>query len=176
MKSDLPRTPVELPILKLPRKVELDPRYAKLSHLLIQNCKPLWAKSTIQISQLAFSEKLETALLAVQGYKHLEPGLEQIDQRLGNEKKGLTALLQKQGTSSSLRISRLLIVANDGSERFYRACESTLIKNGDRLRLLRVDVPSERMVEKLFGRDRAVKALLVSDRDAVTQVLLSLVE
>jgi hypothetical protein len=113
-------------------------------------------------------------LLQARNFRGMELGLENIDKILLNEKKGLSALFEKQGTAPPLRISRLLIAANDGSERFYRACEKTVLTHSNRLLFLCVDVPSVRLGEKLFGADRSVKAILVSDKDGVSNILLSL--
>jgi len=106
----------------------------------------------------------------------LEVGIENIEKILEQQKRGLDALNEKQGSQPARRMSRLLLVANDGSERLFRACESLLTKHGDRLLMIRFDVPSARMGEKIFGPDRGIKVLLVSDRDAVESVLFALVD
>jgi hypothetical protein len=87
----------------------------------------------------------------------------------------LAALREKQGTAKPNRASRLLVIADDGTERFYRSCEAVLHRHGDRVLGLRVAVSSSTLGQSLYGKDTSVQALLVSDRVAVTQVLLSLV-
>jgi hypothetical protein len=101
--------------------------------------------------------------------------LEKIEGLLDAEKKGIDAVNLKTGTPAAQRLSRLLIIANDGAERFFRSCEKVAVKHADRLLLLQLDIPSLILEEKLFGNGREIKALLVSDRDAVTKVLLSLI-
>jgi len=162
--------------LKLPRQVIADPRGESVEKVLTKDLGLLWAESKIEISQIEFTPAFENSLLAALRFKKLMPGLEQIEKALDFEKKGLEELRKKQGKPSPNRISRLLIIANDGSERFYRSCESLVMKHGDRLKIVGVAVPSARMVQKLFGNDRSIKALLVTDRNMVSAVLLSLHE
>jgi hypothetical protein len=161
--------------LKLPRKVEADPRHAAVAEALARDLRPLWEKGQIAVPHLSLTPGLEKALLAARDFRQLERGLENIEKILDNEKKGLDALQAKQGTEPALRLSRLLIIADDGAERFNRACESLVHHHADRLLCLRLDVPSSRLSEKLFGADSQSKGILVSDREAVSNTLLALV-
>lgn len=165
-----------LPELKLPKAVEADPRHAQLVALFAESRAPIWEKGHLTFGRAHFTPALEMTLRQALNFRHLDLGLERIDQALDNEKKGLDALREKQGTPPANRVSRLLIVANDGSERFYRACEQTALKHADRLLLLVTDVPAEVLAAKLFGQGREIKALLVSERDSVSRVLLSLLQ
>lgn len=162
--------------LKLPRKLVAHPQHDALEKLLTQDRRPLWENGTIQVVNVEFTPALEDILLKAQQFRQLVHGLERIDQILSSEQKGLLALHEKQGTAPVNRVSRVLLISNDGAERFYRACESTLLHHGDRVLGLYVNADSARMGHKLFGPARSVKALLVSDREAVTHVLLSLLE
>ncbi len=171
-----PFLPPALPVLKLTRVVEADPRHAAIEALLKKDCRPLWEKSFYKVPHIPFLPALESCLRDVHSRKKLERGVEQIERLLSKEQKGLAALKEKQGTEPFNRISRLFIVANDGSERFYRACEKVLLQNSDRLLLLHVDASSDRLAQCILGvSDKPLKALLVSDRDAVSGVLFSLV-
>ncbi len=170
-----PLMPRVLPDLKLPRRLELEPSSALISKLLDESQSLLWEKSPYRVSELEWRPEVEKALSNALLSKKIELGIETIERVLGQEKRGIDAMLAKQGTQSALRISRLLITSNDGSERLYRACESILTKHGDRVLMLRFKVPATQMGVKIFGPDRAIKAMLVSDRDQVEKVLLSLV-
>jgi hypothetical protein len=161
-------------MLKLPREIENDPRQSALVQVLENDKRLLWTGGTLPVAQVGFSSAFELSLVDALRGRAVERGLENIDQVLDREAKGLLAGREKQKTPVPNRISRLLIVANDGSERFYRQFEATLKRHADRVLALRVDVPSSRFSEKLFGADKLVKVLLVSDREAVAKVLLSL--
>jgi hypothetical protein len=159
---------------KLPRKIEALPEHEALKDLLSQDRRLLWEKGTVEVAAIRWSGGLEQALMKTLGFKQLERGLERIEQLLSYEKKGLVALQAKQGTPPANRVSRVLLIANDGAERFYRACESTLLEHQDRVMGLLLDVGSAELGRKLFGPEKSVKALLVSDKEAVVHVLLSL--
>lgn len=167
---------VELIKLKLPRDVEVDPLYEKLQRFLVQDLRPLWAKSSLKVPHIQFLPGFEEALKSAVHYREVERGLERIEVLLKAEEKGLRASRQKLQTPTPNRVSRLLVVADGGSERFYRQCESLLLQNADRVMCLRVESPSTVFAQKLFGDEERVIALLVSDRNSVTNVLLSLVE
>jgi len=83
-------------------------------------------------------------------------------------------MASKQVAAPTQRVSRLLITSNDGSQRMFRSCESILTKHADRLMMLRFKVPAARMGQKLFGPDRGIKAMLVTDREHVENILMSI--
>jgi hypothetical protein len=168
---------LSLPVLKLPRAVEGDPRHSAIEALLQADRQPLWEKSTVTIAHIPLGKGLQSYLKALFHRKQLERGLENIDTLLTREKKGISALHEKLGTPASLRISRVLLIAQDGSQRFYRACEKLLLHNSERLIILQINEPSSRLSEIFLGTlEKPLKALLVSDRDAVSGVLFSLLE
>jgi hypothetical protein len=160
--------------IKLPKAVEADPRHAELAVFLTRNQKPIWEKGTLAVSHVPFSPSFEAALKTALNFQQLVFGLEKIDGILETEKKGIDAINEKQGTPSAQRASRLLILTNDGAERFFRSCEKMALRHADRLLLILVDISSKTLEEKLFGTGREIKALLVSERDTVTKILLSL--
>lgn len=163
--------------LKLTRAVEMDPRHKDIHTLLKSNCKALWEKSNLLIPHVSLTRSLESSLRILFNRRQLERGLENIDRILHNEHKGLQALQAKQGTEPSLRVSRLFLVSNDGSERFYRACEKIALQYKERLLFLCIDEPYSKLSELFMPeKEMALKALLVSDRDAVSNVLFSLVD
>lgn len=161
-------------MLKLPRPVETDPRREAIERALTADERPIWSGGAIRVPHVAWTGALEEALRTALVADQLDRGLEHIEQRLIREAKGLQAARDKQGTAAANRLSRILVMADDGAERFYRQCEQLLRHHGDRLVGLHVGVPSKRLSEKLFGADELVKAVLVSDRDAVVNVLFAL--
>jgi len=161
-------------MLKLPRQLEIDPRRESVEAALARDVRPLWEKGSLGVSHFEYLPSLEKALRASMGARQLERGLEHIEKLLGNEEHGLAAAREKQGAPLANRVSRLLVLADGGSERFYRSCEAVLRRHADRVLGLRITVASETLSQSLFGSsDELVKALLVSDRDAVTNVLFA---
>jgi hypothetical protein len=164
----------EIITLKLPRNIETDPRREAIENVLARDMRPIWDKGTLNVAHIAFHDELEKALIAARVGRQLERGLENVEKILKNEEPGLAALRERQGAPFANRASRLLIIADDGTERFYRSCESLLYRHADRVLGLRVAVASDRLAENLFGPEKFAKALLVTERAAVANVLLAL--
>jgi hypothetical protein len=160
--------------LKLPRQIEADPRCAQVQASIDLDRKVLWEGGKLLVTHLAFTPALRLSLEQSIMARRLERGLEKIETILRNEEKGLAALRTKEGTQPARRISRLFLMEDNGTERFYRSCESLLRKHSDRVLGIRVTSMSGAMVETIFGRSSQVKAILISDKNAVSNVLLSL--
>lgn len=162
--------------IRLPKKIEADPRHDEIKKMLSEDLRPLWEKGTILVPHVPFFRELEKTLGYALRDKHLARGLENIGNLLNAERKGLAAVHERQGTTQVARVSRLLIIPDKCTERFYRTSEAILFNHSDRLLCLRVDVSYERLAQNLFGEDALVKALLVSDRDATSDALLALLK
>lgn len=160
--------------LKLPRALEGHPQAKDVEEALERERQLLWAGGVLGVSRVAFTEPIIAALFAARRSRVLERGLESIDLVLAGEAKGLEAARLKQNLPVACRISRVMVMANDGSERFYRHAETTLEKHGDRVVGIVVDADSERLAKGLFGAGKQVKVVLVTDRAAVASVLLAL--
>ena len=170
-------------MLKLPKCLESEPRLGELTALLEQDMRPLWSQGTLAVPHISFHEPLARSLAFSRRCGKLRGGLENIQTLLQREEAGLVALRQRGVASSQggaapevARISRLILLSNDGSERFNRACESMLVRYKDRLLGCIVNVNSSVFGSRFFGSDAAVKIVMVDHRDNVSKVLLSLVE
>ena len=75
-----------------------------------------------------------------------------------------------------MRISRLLVLADDGAERFYRRVEALLRRHGPRLMAVRLGIDAEGLGEMLFGPGRAARLLLIEHKTAVGAILLALAD
>jgi hypothetical protein len=159
---------------KLPRSLEKDDRYDEIVAILSNNLRPLWRRGQYPVAQVEFTPALEKALIAAKNVQQIERGLDSIERVLASEAKGIEMVRKKTGAENPNRISRLLIFSSDGSERFYRQCESILIQHEGRVLGLRVGASAEVLGKNLFGEEKITRSLLVSDRDSVTAVLLSL--
>lgn len=165
-----------LEALKLPSAVESDPRHEQVKAVLSKDRQVLWENGKISIPNVSFTPNLEAVLLKILEKQHLIKGVAQAERALEREKRGLDRGQEKKGiTTTANRISRLLIIAQDGTQRLNRACESMLYRYSERLWGIRLDVSSEVLSKKIFQVEQPVKVLLVTDRDAVSEVLFSLV-
>jgi len=165
-------------MLKLPKSLESDERVAVIEKRLTENSKLLWSGGTLRVPRLTLTTEMEKALSLARRAGQLRGGLESIESTLAREKSGLTAVAkkQKQKTDGTARLSRVLIMSTDGSERFYRHCETLLSLHADRMIGIQLDAQSQLIGQKFFGKEAQVKALLVSHKDFVVRVLESLAE
>jgi hypothetical protein len=164
----------ELPRLKLPRKVTEHAAHDQILQTIYSDLRKIWLGGELLLPHLTLTPSLEKALAKTRDFWQLEQGLENITERLRAEQKGLKALQEKEGSGSSLRASRLLLVSNDGTPRFYRICEKLMKEHGDRVLFLGLDVTAERLATNIVRSEKAVKAILVSDKNSVSWVLSAL--
>ena len=69
------------------------------------------------------------------------------------------------------RVSRLLVVASDGSPRFFRQVEQLRTEHAPRLEVLLLECDAPTLGAQLFGRGREARAVLIDHKDAVARFL-----
>lgn len=159
---------------KLPKLLETDSNIKSFIVTLSRNFQtfPLWREGKQMVPLVEFSEDFRKSLAFARRCGTLQGGLESIESFLDDEEKGLALGRRPEGES---KISRLLLISNDGSERFYRHCESLLIRYTGRLVCLKINASSLILGQNFFGKEKAVKAMLVDRKDVMLKVLSSLV-
>jgi hypothetical protein len=166
----------DLRTLRLPKLVEADPRGLELLSSLTAQARPLWPGGKILTPMVTFKPALGEALRIANGAGQIVRGLEDAELKLASEGRGLGMVDQKIGASRGERISRLLVLADDGADRFYRQVEKLLRRHGPRLMALRLDVKAETLGQMLFDRGNRVLLLLLDHKEAVSALLLALTE
>jgi hypothetical protein len=161
--------------LRLPKLVEANPRAQELLRILTAHARLLWLEGNIQVPMVAFSPALAEALRTAHRAGQLVRSLEGAERRLAAEDRGLSLVDQQSGVLRGARVSRLLVLADDGTERFYRQVEKLLRQQGLRVLALRLDVKAETLGQMLFGPGRRALLLLLDHKEAVSAVLLALV-
>jgi len=163
-------------MLKLPKDIPAGPEQDALQALFANPPLPLWEKGAHRVVTLPLAIPFSIELRHALGASLATQGLEQISKELANEQKGLDALAAKTPTAAQApRISRLLFLANDGSERFYRECDALLTRYPQRLLACKLDASGEALGEALYSGPKLVRAILVTDKKAAARILLSLV-
>ena len=166
----------DLQALRLPRLVEADPRGQELLSGLTSHVRPLWPGGKIKVPTVAFNPALVEVLRIAHRAGQLVRSLENAERRLATEGRGLGLVDQKSGVSRGERVSRLLVLADNGAERFYRHVEKLLRQHGPRVMALRLDVKAETLGQMLFGPGHRVLLLLLDHKEAVSAMLLALAE
>lgn len=154
---------------RLPKTLDADSLCSGLLEQLAANARPLWSQSPLLVPSVIAQDEWKTALRSASQSGFIVRGLEAAERRLAEEQRGLS-LVEKEPRETGVRISRLLLVANDGAERFYRNVEALLKRHGPRLYAIRLELDEHDLGELLFGADRVARLVLVDHKSAVAAV------
>ncbi len=146
--------------MKLPKQLEKESVESDVRAALERESIELYSDSEIYIPVLKLSQELRKQIFYAKSLGELIFGYEAIEKALANELRGL----QKVDRQSD-RVSRLLIVTNDGSPRFYRELEFLHKKQSRRVMICRLDVGSVLMGNILGFKDKQVKAVLLKQKE-----------
>lgn len=162
------------PSLRLPKAVESDPRAARIAARLASDPRPLWPGGTLRVATIPLDAGLADALRSARTANRVRRGLESIAGALDAEAHGLARVDRESGVARGARMSRLLLVTNDGAERFYRHVETLLTRHAARVQGLRLDASAAELGALLFGREAIARVVLLEHKDAVAAALLAL--
>jgi len=161
---------------RFPRGVEEDPRCERLAAELVSRGQRLWPGGRLRVARAEFDRKLEAALSSAFASGLIVRGFEEADRALDAEARGLAQVDRRTGAPRGRRVSRLLVLSDDGAERFYRSVESLLVKHAPRVLALRLAVDQHALGERVFGPDQVARLLLIERKQAVSELLLALAE
>ena len=122
---------------------------------------------SVAVTYWGLDAALTQALKRAAASQHFVQGLEQIDEFLTKEAKGLRMLQEKTGQAEVHRLSRLLLLTNDGSDRFYHNVESVLQAHRNRTWGVMIAASAEVLGKLTTPKGSPVKALLIADRKAL---------
>jgi hypothetical protein len=161
---------------RLPKAIASDPRSALLLKMLATAPHRLWPESPLCIPEADLSAILLETLQAAHRTGRLLRSLEKAQAVLTSEAHGQRLADRRGGTVRGGRISRLLVLANDGAERFYRRVASLLARHEPRVAAVRLTVDAETLGGALFGKGRSARLLMIVHKEAVGEVLLALAD
>ena len=160
--------------LRLPKSVESDPRGPKLLRDLTTNTRLLWQGSEIVIPVARITLELTEALRSAYSAGRVVRSLENAQRKLAAEERGLQMADRQIGVPRGVRISRLLLLADDGADRFYRQIETLLRRHGPRVLAVRFEIDENGLGELLFGPHCVTRLLMLEHKQAVSSVLLAM--
>jgi hypothetical protein len=155
----------------LPREIEADPDYDAIQARLAAESRRLWTGGPTTVPVLPLRPALASALGAAYREGHLVLGLERADEALGAEARGLTLVARPPRA----RVSRLLLVSDDGAERLYRHVERLGMTHTPRVLVAMLAADAAKVGLATTGREAAVKVVLVQHKHAVAALLRALV-
>ena len=117
---------------------------------------------------------LATALRAAHRDGHLVLGLERAEEALAAEARGLDFAARRATTRAGARVSRLLLLSEDGAERLYRHVERLALTRAPRVVVLLLFAGAATFGSAATGRDVTAKVVLVRRKRAVAGLLRAL--
>jgi hypothetical protein len=161
--------------LRLPKLVESDPRGTVILESLVEHARPVRPGSDVAVAAAKF-DGLEGALQSARRSGRVVRGLEATERSLAAEEHGQRLADQKAGMKRGGRVSRLVLLANDGSDGFYRQVENLLRRHGPRVLGIRLDVDAAALGAPLFGAGRTTRLLMIQHKEAVAAVLFAIAQ
>jgi len=157
--------------IRLPRELEADGTADSIRQVLEVRTVYLWPGGSLSISVIAASEVLRKVLRRASLNGHVRWGLEAISEKLKEEEKGIAHLRESRGLPTGHRVSRLLLVSNDGAERFYRDIERLLRAHVPRLFGCMVDIDGNELGNLVSSREKQVKVVMADHKSVVADIL-----
>ena len=166
---------MNLQSLRLPKLVESDPRGETLLQKLTEHARPIRPGSDIAVPMARYGG-LEEIVKSAHRAGRVVRGLETAERTLAAEARGMSLVDKSSGVKRGSRVSRLLLLANDGSDGFYRQVENLLKRHNHRVLAIRLDVDAAALGAPLFGAGRTTRLLMIQHKEAVAEVLLGFAE
>lgn len=124
---------------------------------------------------VGFSAGLGQALFEARRSRRLVRGLEGAEAALAAQEVGLSQAAAAQTQSGKPRVSRLLVVSQDGSPRFYHQVERLQARFAQRLQVLQVECDEEALGYAILGGSQRARAIMLDHKEAVVQLLETLI-
>jgi hypothetical protein len=159
-----------LEALRLPKAIDSDPGGPALHAALQRSARKLWAQG-IALPTAAWSPELGSALADALRERQLVRGLGLVEKTLEREARGLSMADARSSTERGSRVSRLVLVSNDGTERFYRQVEQLLFAHGARVLAIQVGADSAQFARVVPDASGVVRALMLEHKEGVAHVL-----
>ncbi len=162
---------IDLSGMRFPRQLEADYGADAIRRVLADVTRKLWSGGDLDVPLIALNDPLKKALQAAMLKGRLCCGFEAVAQKLNNEKAGIEHVSERSDVSPGERISRLILLSNDGAERLYRHAEQLLRSHAPRLLVCLLDADSSILGKLITGKDRQIKLVMADHKDAVSGIL-----
>lgn len=159
---------------KLPKALEGTAGGLALSSALRDSAETLWEGAAIRVPVAAWTSEAASALRSAAQQGHLVRGLSLIQTTLERQARGLAIADARIGAERGVRVSRLVLVSRDGTERFYRQVERLVVAHGARLLAIRIEADAAELGSVIPQASGVVRALLVEHKSSVAHVLSAL--
>ena len=158
----------------LPREIEADPGHEVIRARLRAGGRRLWPGGQAVVPVLPLRPALAGALGAAYRDGRLVLGLERVEAVLAAEARGLALVARRTRHAPGARVSRLLLLSDDGAERLYRHAEGLTVAHAPRVLVAVLAAGAAALGRATTARDAAVKVVLVQHKQAVAALLRAL--
>jgi hypothetical protein len=162
-------------LVRLPKQLDGDPRAPALAERLA-NGRLLWPGGAIAVADVPLDDGLARVLADAHAQGCALRGLERATAALDAQERGLARADRNAGVARGERISRLLLLADDGADRFYRHVESLVRRHAARVIAVRLDVDSAVLGARVFGAGATAKLVMLDRKDVVAAALRAIAD
>ena len=160
--------------MRLPRELEADGTAGEISQVLMARTVQLSACGDFSVPVITMGDSLKKVLQRANLNGQIRWGLEAISDKLARERKGIDHLREGRGLPSGERVSRLILISNDGAQRFYRNIEHLLQLHAPRLLGCMLDMDSSALGSLITGKERQIKVIMAEHKRVVSEILRTL--
>jgi hypothetical protein len=157
--------------MKFPRQIEAEYGPDIICQTLMGHTVKLWSRGNLDVPVIVLQDPLKEALRAAMLQGRIRCGFEEVSEKLSSEKAGIANVRERSDAPHGDRVSRLILLSNDGAERFYRHAEQLLRLHAPRLLGCLLDTDSSVLGEIITGRNRQIKLVMAEHKDAVSMML-----
>lgn len=162
---------MKLSDIKLPRELEADGNIEIIYQALWERTVQIWPGSDLTIPIITVNDPLKKVLRRAHLNGQVRCGLEAVTDKLEREKRGIANLREGKGLPTGDRVSRLLLISNDGAQRFYRQIEHLLQLHAPRLFGCMLDMDGSALGSLIKGKETQVKAIMAERKGIVSEIL-----
>jgi hypothetical protein len=162
---------VNLSEMKFPRQLEIEYGADTIRRVIATHTKRLWSGGDFDVPFVAFSDLLKNSLQEAVHKGYVRFGLESVSVKLQAEQKGISHITTRGVVPHGGRISRLILLSNDGAERLYRHVEQLLRSHTPRLLVCLLDADSAALGKLITGKEKQIKLVMAEHKDAVSEIL-----
>ncbi|MGM0599710.1 MAG: hypothetical protein ACQETH_07795 [Candidatus Rifleibacteriota bacterium] len=161
--------------IRFPKAVEKSDKFEKIKHYIGENQKKLWQKAQTRAVFVPASEKLINLFQLEHKRGRLIRGYELVERTLLAQLEGTKSVDARTGVKRGRRLSRLIVVSNDGSERYYRKIDKLAVQFESIVLLFRIDIDSASLGEMFFGPGKIAKVFMLDHKESMANALEALV-
>jgi hypothetical protein len=167
---------MDLSEMRFPRHLEAEYDPDMIRRVLMNHAARLWPGGNLHVAVIATGDQLKKALQEAMLKGGLRLGLEGASAKLRSEKAGIDNISGRSDASHGTRISRLILLSNDGSERLYRHVEQLLLLHTPRVLGCLLDMDSSAFGKAITTRDKEIKVVMAEHKDVVSGILRAVLD